>query len=171
MKYRIFNCKSLFVVISLVGATALIVPGLYSNGVAHAEGFTNESVQGTYSGTTISEATDVGVVGIFIADGNGNWSGSGKMNMPAPFGKRLVIDIAFTGTYNVNEDGTMAFSFTYTTADGLTVVMEMDGVTRQAEVIDGVKIMTEGIGFSKGGEVPSLKPGRLVIFHAKRLPD
>ena len=93
------------------------------------------------------------------------------MNRPAPFGQRLVIDFSFTVTYNVNEDGTMTATLTYTTPDGLTADMEMDGVVRQVEVIYGVKIATEGIGYSRGGELPSLMPGSLVIFNAKRLPD
>ena len=142
------------------------------NGIAHAQKvFTKEIFQVNYSGTTISEATDIGVFSIFSADGNGNWSGSATMNRPAPFGQRQVIDSTFTGTYNVNEDGTMTFSFTYSLSNGLTADVEMDGVIRQAEVIDGVKIMTESIGFSRGGELPSLKPGSLTIYHAKRLPD
>ena len=174
MKYQAFKYNSLLflaVAISFVGATVLTTPGLGYHGVAHAEGFTNESLQGTYSGTVISEASDISSIGIFTADGNGNWSGSTKLNRPAPLGQREVTDFTFTGTYNINEDGTMTFSFTSTLSNGLTVDAEMDGVVREAEVIDGVKIITEGIGYSRGGELASLKPGSLMIYHAKRLPD
>ena len=48
---------------------------------------------------------------------------------------------------------------------------EIDGIIRQAEVIDGVKIMTEGYGLERGGAVPSLTPGSLTTFTAKRLSD
>jgi hypothetical protein len=152
----------LVVAIIFVGATTLI---------AHAQGFTNESFQGTYTGTTIDAASDVGTFGIVIADGNGNWSGSGKMNSPAPLGQRKVIDFTFTGTYNVNEDGTFTAEVAYTLPNGATVDAEIDFIVRQAEVIDGVKIMTEGYGLERGGAIPSLKPGALTIFVGKRLPD
>jgi hypothetical protein len=86
------------------------------------------------------------------------------MNRPAPFGQRQVIDFAFTGTYNVNEDGTLTAALTYTLPNGMTVDAEIDGIIRQAEVIDGVKIMTEGYGLERGGAVPSLTPGSLTTL-------
>jgi hypothetical protein len=149
----------------------LLITLIVSSGVAYAQEFTNESFQGTYIGTTIDAAADVGTFGKVIADGNGSWSGSGKMNRPAPFGQRQVIDFAFTGTYNVNEDGTLTAALTYTLPNGMTVDAEIDGIIRQAEVIDGVKIMTEGYGLERGGAVPSLTPGSLTTFTAKRLSD
>ena len=99
MKYPMFNRKSLFflaVAISFVGATVFIMSGLGSNGIARAEGFTNESIEGTYSGTRIAEATDDGGIVIVNFDGNGNLSGSDIINRPAPFGKRQVLDTNLT---------------------------------------------------------------------------
>ena len=152
-------------------ATVFTIMFIVSSGVAYAEGFTNECFQGTYTGTTIDAASDVGTFGIVVADGNGNWSGSGKMNRPAPFGQRQVMDFTFTGTYNFNEDGTFTADVAYTLPNGVAVNAEIDAIVRQAETIDGIKIMTEGYGLERGGAIPSLKPGALTIFISKRLPD
>jgi hypothetical protein len=151
--------------------SVFLIVFIVSYGIAYGEGFTNESFQGTYTGTTMDARSDIGTFGIVIVDGNGNWSGSGKFNAPAPFGKRRVMDFTYTGTYNVNEDGFITADMTYTLSDGTTVDAEVDFIVRQAEVIDGVKIMTEGYGFDRGGSMPSLKPGSCTVFIGKRLPD
>jgi len=127
--------------------------------------------QGTYSGIVTNERTDYVVFGIFTADGNGNWSGSAKFNQPAPFGLRKVIDVTFTGTYTVNVDGMITLTNTFTRSDGYEADAEIDGVTREAEIIDGIKIITELIGFSRGGAIPLLMPGSITKYHATRLPD
>jgi hypothetical protein len=172
MKYRSFNLKSLIVAISLVGAVALTMPSLGFNGVAHAQEFTNESLQGYYSGIVTNEDLKNVMFGTFTADGNGNWSSSAKFNQSAPFGQRQVIDVTMTdGTYTVNADGTLFMTASFTIPNGVKVDAELDGVIRKTEIIDGVPIVTELIGFGRGGEIPSLMPGTLLTYDAKRLSD
>jgi hypothetical protein len=151
--------------------SVLLISLIVSAGIAYAQGFTNDSLQGTYSGITTNESSNYVVFGIFTCDGNGNWSGSGKFNQPAPFGQRKVIDLTYGGTYTVNEDGTATLTNNFTRSDGLEGVAVLDGIVRKAEIIDGVKIATEIIGWSRGGELPSLKPGSITTYHATRLSD
>ena len=92
------------------------------------------------------------------------------MNRPAPFGQSQVVYLTYTGTYTINEAGSATLTRTFTRSDGYEASAEIDGVIREAEIIDGVKITTELIGFSRGGELPSLKPGNILTYHAKRLP-
>ena len=149
----------------------LLITLIVSYGIAYAQGFTNESFQGTYSGITTNENSNWVVFGTFTADGNGTWSGSAKGNYPALLGQRIVWEATFTGTYTINDDGTATLTVTFTRDDGLEGGAEIDGVIRKAEIIDGVKIVTEFIGFSRGGEIPSLKPGSITTYDATRLPD
>lgn len=62
-------------------------------------------------------------------------------------------------------------NLTYTMPNGPTVDIVVDRIIRQAEVVDGVKLATELYGISRQGALPSLRPGSLVIFTGKRLPD
>ena len=172
MKYRSFNLKSLIVAISLVGAVALTMPSLGFNGV-HAQEFTNESLQGYYSGIVTNEDLKNVMFGTFTADGNGNWSSSAKFNQSAPFGQRQVYDVTMTdGTYTVNADGTLFMTASFTIPNGVKVDAEIDGIIRKTEIIDGVPIVTELIGFGRGGEIPLLiMPGSILTYDAKRLSD
>ena len=155
------NLPSVFLIVFIV-----------SLGVTYAQEFTNESLQGTYSGIVTNEGLQSVMFGTFVADGNGNWSSSAKINQRAPFGQRRVIDVTMTdGTYTVNADGTLFMAATFTLPNGMKVDAELDGVIRKTEIIDGVPIVTELIGFGRGGEIPSLMPGSIVTYDAKRLSD
>ena len=157
---------------TLVSSLVVIVVALCLNAVVHAEGFTNESLQGTYSGIVTNEGLQSVMFGTFAADGNGNWSSSAKINQRAPFGQRRVIDVTMTdGTYTVNADGTLFMTASFTIPNGMKVDAEIDGVIRKTEIIDGIPIVTELIGFGRGGEMPSLVPGYIVTYDAKRLSD
>ena len=150
----------------------LLITLIVSSGVAYSQGFTNESLQGTYSGIVTNEGLQSVMFGTFTADGNGSWSSSAKFNQSAPFGQRHVIDVTMTdGTYTVNADGTLFMTATFTIPNGVKVDAEIDGVIWKTEIIDGVPIVTELIGFGTGGEMPSLKPGYIVKYEAKRLSD
>jgi len=152
--------------------TVLLITLIVSSGVAYAQGFTDESLQGTYSGIATNEGLKNVMFGIFTADGNGNWSTPCKFNQPAPFGQRQVIDVTMTdGTYTVNADGTLFMTASFTIPNGVKVDAEIDGVIRKTEIIDGVPIVTELVGFGRGGEIPSLKPGGIVTYDARRLSD
>ena len=150
----------------------LLITLFVSSGFAYAQEFTNESLQGTYSGIVTNEGLQSVMFGTFAADGNGNWSSSAKINQRAPFGQRRVIDVTMTdGTYTVNADGTLFMTASFTIPNGVKVDAEIDGVIRKTEIIDGVLIVTELIGFGRGGEIPSLMPGNILTYDAKRLSD
>ena len=152
--------------------TVFTIMFIVSSGVAYAQDFTNENFQGTYSGTVINEDLNTITFGTFTADGNGNWSSSAKASLPAPFGQRQVYDVTMTdGTYTVNADGTMFLTASFTIPNGVKVDAEIDGVIWKTEIIDGVPIVTEMVGFGRGGEMPSLKPGSITTYNAKRLSD
>ena len=60
--------------------TVLLITLIVSSGVAYAQEFTNESLQGTYSGIVTNEGLQSVMFGTFAADGNGNWSTPCKFN-------------------------------------------------------------------------------------------
>ena len=152
--------------------TVLLITLIVSSGVAYAQGFTDESLQGYYSGIVTNEDLKNVMFGTFTADGNGNWSSSAKFNQSAPFGQRQVIDVTMTdGTYTVNADGTLFMTASFTLPNGMEVDAEIDAVIRKVEIIDGVPIAMELIGFGRGGEVPSLRPGSITTYDARRLSD
>jgi hypothetical protein len=106
-------------------------------------------------------------------DGNGNITGSGITNAPALLSfRRNVIPGTFSGTYDINPDGTGTFTLTVTIGDGLSSTEHINMVVMRAEVVDGIKLITEGFGASLEGTKPILgKPGGMVTFTATRLPD
>ena len=152
--------------------SVFLIVFVVSYGVAYAQEFTNDSLQGTYAGTVINEDLNVITFGIFTADGNGNWSSSAKFSRPAAFGQRQVLDVTMSGgTYTVNADGTFFMAASFTLPNDMKVDTEIDGVIRKTEIIDGVPIAMELIGFGRGGEVPSLRPGSITTYDARRLSD
>ena len=150
----------------------LLVTVFVSTGVVYAQGFTNDSFKGTYSGIVTNEGANTVMVGTFTADGNGIWNSSAKISLPAPFGQRQIFDITMTGgTYTVNADGTLFMTASFTIPNGVKVDAEVDGVIWKTEIIDGAPIVTEMVGFGRGGELPLLKPGGIVKYEARRLSD
>lgn len=152
--------------------SVLLITLIVSSGVAYAQGFTNESFQGTYAGTVINEDLNTVTFGTFTADGNGTWDSTAKYSFPAPFGRRQVFDVTMTdGTYTVNADGTLFLTASFTIPNGIKVDAEIDGVIKKTEIIDGVPIATEMVGFGRGGDIPSLRPGSITKYDAWRLSD
>ena len=152
--------------------SVFLIVFIVSRGVAYAQDFTNDSFQGTYSGIVINEDLNTVTFGTFTADGNGTWDSTAKWSGPAPFGRRQVFDVTMTdGTYTVNADGTMFLTASFTIPNGIKVDAEIDGVIKKTEIIDGVPIATEMVGFGRGGETPTLKPGSIIKYDAWRLSD
>ena len=75
------------------------------------------------------------------------------------------------GTYTVNADGTLFLTASFTIPNGIKVDAEIDGLIKKTEIIDGVPIATEMVGFGRGGETPTLKPGSIIKYDAWRLSD
>jgi len=85
----------------------------------------------------------------------------------------MRIPTTSTGTYEVSSDGYAVGTMTFTTPDGTSVTVHMDGMVKRAEVVDGIKLVTEFVGFFEepGTFILEGKPGLLTMFNATRLPD
>jgi hypothetical protein len=153
---------------------SLLIVLSVSYGIAYADGFTNESVQGTYAMETVTGANNGCTIGLYTADGNGNFTGSAIMNVPGLFlPKRMRLEITSTGTYDVNSDGTLVGTSTFTTSDGSEVTVHFDAIIKKAEVVDGIKLATEFVGFFEepGTFILEGKPGLMTTVNGTRLPD
>ena len=153
---------------------SLLIVLSVSYGIAYADGFTNESFQGTYAVRSVSGANNGGTIGPTTADGNGNFTGSAIMNVPGPsLHRRMRISTTSTGTYDINPDGTAVVTSTFTTADGLSTTIHIEGMVTQAEVVDGIKLATEFFGIAEEPATALLqgKLGLMTTFTATRLPD
>jgi len=145
-----------------------------SYGVASADGFTNESFQGTYAMETITGANNGCTIGLFTSDGDGNFTGKSIMNVPGLFlPKRMRLEVTSTGTYDLTSDGTAVGTSTFTTPNGSEVTVHFDAIIKKAEVVDGIKLATELVGFFEepGTFILEGKPGLMTTFNATRLPD
>jgi hypothetical protein len=147
---------------------------IVSYGIAYADGFTNESFQGTYAVVSVNGAHNGCSIGPITGDGNGNFTGSMISNVPGLFPlKRMRFPMTTTGTYDVSSDGTVVGIFTFATPDGSELTVHMDAIVKKAEVVDGIKLATEFVGFI---EVPATfilqgKPGLMTTLNGTRLPD
>jgi hypothetical protein len=85
----------------------------------------------------------------------------------------MRIPTTSTGTYEVSSDGYAVITSTFTTPDGTSVTVHMDAIAKTAEVVDGIKLATEVVGFfiEPGTFILEGKPGLLTTFNATRLPD
>ena len=139
---------------------AVLSVSLCSNGLAYAQGFTNESFQGNYAFTG-SVGKGVGL-GVGIADGNGTISGS----VIQRFWNRKRFEVAMDGTYTVNEDGTGRMTFNVSDEADESADLGADFVITRAEVIDGVKLATEIFVVQDNGFL-----GSPATITGTRLPD
>lgn len=153
---------------------SLLIVLSVSYGIAYAAGFTNESFQGTYALDTVTGANNACGITLITADGNGNFTGSGILNVPGLFfPKRMRIPTTSTGIYEVSSDGYAAITSTFTTPDGTSITVHMDAIVKRAEVVDGIKLATEVVGFflEPGTFILEGKPGLMTTFKGTRLPD
>ena len=109
---------------------------LSSNANPAAGGFNKASLRGSYAGKVIGQGSPTQQItaAVLDFDGNGNFSGSGTINLPgAFFGQRIFTEAPFVGTYSVNANGVG------TTVNGGELIL----VVTKAEKIDGVRIARE----------------------------
>ena len=129
------------------------------NGLAYAQGFTNESFQGNYAFSG-GAGTRTVVFGVGFADGEGNYSGPAIQRVG---GRKYEVNLE--GTYTVNADGTGIMTGTITEEAGTVHEGELDFVIMQAEIVNGVKLATEIFIVQR---LPLVNPP---AFTYKRLPD
>ena len=151
----------------LVSSLIVLTVAVFLYGVAYGEGYTNESMQGTY-GIKASMGPKFAAMGIATFEADGSFTASGPANVPAPLGRRQVVQGYFEGTYEVSPDGTGIVSYTGTDAAGETFTQAMvDLVIMEAEEVDGIKVATEIYGVVRTGSLQ----GCPMTFTVKRLPD
>jgi hypothetical protein len=158
---------------SIIAGACLV--GLFgltdSHGVAAREtGFTLASLQGVYAGvTTIGQ--NVGSAAVMTTfDGEGNFSGSGILNIPSPSGQRLILPISYVGTYTVNANGTGTSALTVTLPDGTELHLNDDTVITQATRHGNRLLATQH--FSQRREPSQTVAGNLLVtVVSTRLPE
>jgi len=123
------RAKSIIAGACLAGLLALTS----SHGQAAGEvGFTLASVQGAYANVTTLGHNVGSIATVSTFDGEGNFSGSGILNIPSPAGQRLIIPVTFVGTYTVNADGSGTWALTANLPDGREFRLNDDVVITQA---------------------------------------
>jgi hypothetical protein len=123
------GAKSISAAASLAGLLALTG----SHGLAAGEtGFTLASVRGAYANVTTLGHNVGSIATVSTFDGEGNFSGSGILNIPSPAGQRVIIPVTFVGTYTVNADGSGTWALTANFPDGREFRLNDDVVITQA---------------------------------------
>jgi hypothetical protein len=161
------GAKSIIAAASLAGLLAL----MGSHGVAASEaGFTLASLQGAYAGVTTIGHNVGSATAVSTFDGEGNFSGSGVLNIPSPGGQRLIIPITYTGTYTVNANGSGTAALTVTLPDGGELRLNDDVVITQA-TRHGRQLQATQV-FSQRREPSQTVAGNLLVtVVSTRLPD
>jgi hypothetical protein len=164
MKRRV---KSIIAGASLAALLALTG----SHGVAAGEtGFTLASLQGAYAGvTTIGHNVGSAAV-VSTFDGEGNFSGSGMLNIPSPSGQRLIIPITYVGTYTMNANGSGTSALTVTLPDGTELHLNDDSVITQA-TRHGNRLLATQLFSQRRQPSQTVAGNLLVTVVSTRLPD
>jgi hypothetical protein len=135
----------------------------------HRLKFSNASARGQYAivgtyGNSVAQE-----LGTQTLDGEGGFVGSSIVNLPGASGERIVVPVSFSGTYDVNDDGTGFDQFTATLPNGTTVTRSEDFVITKAKVIGGALIATEIVAALR--EASAVVPGGVFLTHTyTRLP-
>jgi len=141
-----------------------------SCGIASAQGFTNQSIDGKYGAQAIYGDNEGAGVGVINGSGNGNVSGTFTVNVPGWGLKRTILTATVEGTYTVNSVGTLLLSFKVTFENGISLDESADCVIMQA---DDNKLATEVSCVGREALTPlrGFKRGGTLIMTFKRLPD
>ena len=106
------------------------------------------------------------LVGTFVADGQGNLSGSGRVNLPGPGGQRVLVPISFEGTYTVETDGTGTAVTSVLLPNGARVPSTTDFVFTKSTRLRGVRIAAELVSAQR--ELSTVVGGEFVTFVSTR---
>jgi hypothetical protein len=123
-------------------------------------GFGKASLRGSYAGKVIGQGSPTQQVtaAVLDFDGNGNFAGSGIINLPgASFGQRIFSESPFVGTYSVNSNGVG------TTVNGGESIF----VITKAKQVNGMKIASEFALVVRDLQAT----GNLITATFTRLPD
>jgi hypothetical protein len=127
-----------------------------------------ESYNGDYAVIGTYGQNAARLIGTYYADGEGNISGTARVNLPGAGTARVVVSLSFAGSYTINEDGTGTIYFTVALPGGGTSVATLDFVITKAMVMDGVKVATEIADAQR--EPSSVVNGQFVTHMSTRRP-
>src|SRR5436305_13459428 len=101
------NIRRRLMAVCFLGSFAFAVPPTVA---AADSGRTSQpyglaSLEGDYGVVGTYGANVARLLGTYHADGRGNLSGSGTVNLPGGAGSRVVVSISFVGTYTMKDDG------------------------------------------------------------------
>jgi hypothetical protein len=102
------------------------------------------------------------LMGTFFADGQGNFSGSGRVNLPGPTGQRVLVAISFEGTYTVEADGTGTTVGSVLLPNGARIPSTTDFVVTKSTRLRGVRVATELASAQR--ELSTVVGGEFVTF-------
>jgi len=169
------NKKRLFV------PTALLLVSLLGVSVANAQSsscpYTLASLQGNYAITTSYGASVAMAIGTRSLDGNGNMTGTFRINEPtagSTTGARTIVTGTQVGTYTVNCNGTGQFMRTLTQSSG-TVTTSVDDfiITSAVRVFNGTGMVLIATTIVDAQQAPSaIVPGGVFVTRThNRLPN
>jgi hypothetical protein len=100
------------------------------------------SLNGEYALVGTYGANVARLIGTFVVDGQGNFSGSARVNLPAG-GQRVLVPITFSGSYIVEADGTGTTFGTTVLPNGTRLPSTTDFVITKSTRVRGVRVATE----------------------------
>jgi hypothetical protein len=132
--------------------------------------FNNASVIGDYAIVGTYGPNVAQELGTQKVDGFGEFVGSSILNQPGPSGTRTILNVTFTGSYTVYDDGKGVDSFTVVLPDGRIITRTEDFVITKTQVNEGTPIATEIVGALR--EPSGVVPGGVFVTHTyTRLPS
>ena len=140
----------------------LIISG--ESNMIMAEEFTNASLTGTYSATSIGREGQLPIasIGIITFDGNEEIKGFLRQNQPGPlWGSREIVEIPFKGTYALDTHGTG----TVTQDDGsesIFVITQAQSSSKGIKKAKKISLLVKDLNSDTGS---------LVTYTLSRLPN
>jgi hypothetical protein len=132
----------------IVLAVLLLSPAVAGQHVAVAaqersDDWSVASLNGEYALVGTYGANVARLIGTFVVDGEGNFSGSARVNLPGSGGQRVLVPITFSGTYIVEADGTGTTFGTTVLPNGTRLPATTDFVITKSARLRGVRVATE----------------------------
>lgn len=155
----------------LLGSFVLAFPSVVTAEESHqaTPAYSLASYQGDYAVIGTYGQNVARLIGTYHADGEGNISGTARVNLPGAGTARAVVPVSFAGYYTINDDGTGTIYFTVALPGGSTSPATLDFVITKAAVMDGIKVAIEIATAQR--EPSSVVNGQFVTHISTRRPE
>jgi hypothetical protein len=132
----------------IVFAVLLVLPTVTGKHVAataqeRRDEWSLASLQGDFALVGTYGANAARLLGTYVVDDQGNYSGSARINLPGPGGQRTLVDITFEGTSTIEANGTGTTASTVTLPNGARLQTSTDFVITKSTRVRGVRVATE----------------------------